>query len=150
MKDGLVETAKGSKLRLDLQRSQKLYEGRLLRATCMERVVISAQPVQRCLDREGLLLDDRIRRPLRRLVGGGSWSAIGTISRTTKPPRSSYEDRRLVLKDDLSRVLVLGHHARSNGSGFTLVEDLNKFDFVDERGTRGDRALYREVLLAVK
>lgn len=116
----------------------------------MERVVISAQPVQRCLDREGLLLDDGIWRPLRRLVSGGSRPAIGTISSSTKSPRSSYEDRRLVLEDDLSRVLVLGHHAGSNGSGFALVEDLNQCGFVDERGTCGDRTLDREVLLAVK
>jgi hypothetical protein len=116
----------------------------------MERVVVSAQPVQRRLDREGLLLHDGVRRPLRWLVSGGGRPAIGTLPWATKATRSSYEDRRLVLEDDLSIVLVLGHYTGSNSSRLALVKHLNKLGFVDERRTCGDRALDREVLLAMK
>ena len=112
----------------------------IVRATGMEGIVVSTQAVQRCLDREGLLLDDGIRCPLWQSVGSGSRPAIGTLSRATKAARPSYEDRRLVFEDDLSRVLILGHHARSNSGSLALVEDLNNLCFVDERSTCGDRA----------
>lgn len=116
----------------------------------MKGVVVSAESVQRRLDREGLLLDDCIRRPLRRCVSGSGRPAIGSLSRATKSTRSSYEDRRLVLEDDLSRVLVLGHHTGSNSSSFALVKHLDELGFVDERGTCGDWTLDRKELLAVK
>jgi hypothetical protein len=70
-----------------------MYEDRLSRETRVERVIVSAQPVQRCLDREGLVLDDGVWRPARRLVSGGGWPTIGTLSRATKAARPSDEDR---------------------------------------------------------
>lgn len=116
----------------------------------MEGVVVSAQSVQRCLYRKSLLLDDGIRFPLWWNVSSGGRPTIGTFSRATKPARSSYKYCRLVLEDDLSRVLVLGHHTGSNSSSLAFVEHLNKLGFVDERGTGGDRTLDCEVLLTVK
>ena len=150
MKNGLVKTAKGSKFRLDLQRSQISHEGQLGGVTRMEGVVVSAQSVQRRLDRKGLLLDDGIRRSRWRNVSSGGSPAIETFSRATKAARSSYEDRRLVLEDDFSRVLVLGYYTGSNSCSLALVEHLNNLGLVDERGTCGNRTLDREVLLAVK
>jgi len=68
----------------------------------------------------------------------------------TKTARSSYEDCRLVLEDNLSRTLVFGHDAGCNSGRFTLVEYLNSPGFVDECGTCGDWTLDRKVLLSME
>jgi len=125
-------------------------EGQFVRVTRVEGVVVSAQSVQRCLCRKGLLLDDGIRRPLWGDVSSSGGPPSGTFSRATKPARSPYEYCRLVLEDDFSRVLVLGHHTGSNSSSLALVEHLNYLGLVDKRSTSGDRTLDREVLLAMK
>lgn len=42
----------------------------------VERVVISRQPVQGCLFECGFLLNDSVRLPTRRVVGGSSRSSV--------------------------------------------------------------------------